>query len=153
MKPERTLLEKIKVSPFTLFTTGVPSIDNPFSHPTTRELKHETAVFLLKRNAFSNFSPTGRTIEPFPLGPTNVTLEKIAAVFGWPAEPAASLSDSKLLESPIASETSLSRIARANCIFPLKPKSVSKSSSKPLYAIRCLQLTVPPNHSNESSPE
>jgi hypothetical protein len=40
-----------------------------------------------------------------------------------------------------------------NWTFPLKPKSVSKSSSVALYDIICLQFTVPPNHSKESSPD
>ena len=123
---------KIKLSPVALAAVFALSIDNPFSQPTTSEFKHEVEVFLLNLNAFSNFSPTGNTIVPFPFGPTIVMLEKIGRVLGCAVDPVASLSDSKQFESPGASDKSLSRMASPNCIFPLYPKSVSKSSSKPL---------------------
>ena len=108
------LCAKTRLSPLTLLTTGVPSIDKPFSHPVTIELKQEVDVFLLKRNAFSNFSPMGNAIVPFPLGPTMVPFEKIGIVLGCAVDPAASLSDSKQLESPGASNKSLSRIDKKN---------------------------------------
>ena len=110
----KMLLTKTIVSPFKLATTGAPSIESPFSHPVTNEFKTETAEFLLKRKAFSNFSPAGSAVVPLPFGPTKVTFEKIGRVFGVAVEPAASLSHSKAFESPGASEISLSRIDRAN---------------------------------------
>ena len=73
---------KIKLSPVALAAVFALSIDNPFSQPTTSEFKHEVEVFLLNLNAFSNFSPTGNAIVPFPLGPTIVILEKIGLVLG-----------------------------------------------------------------------
>ena len=114
LKLVKLLLENTKESPLTLATTAVPSIDNPFSQPTTKELKQEVAVFLLIRNAFSNFSPTGKLTLPFPFGPTSVILEKIGRVLGCAVDPAASLSVSKELESPAASDKSLSRIDKPN---------------------------------------
>jgi hypothetical protein len=110
----KILLANTKVSPFKLFTTAAPSQYKPFSKPVAIELKTEVAVFLLKRNARSCFSPTGRVTVPFPFAPTKVILEKIGLVLGWPVEPAASLSDSKPFESPIASDRSLSRMINPN---------------------------------------
>ena len=104
----------IKLSPVTFAAVVELSIERPFSHPVTNEFKHEVDVFLLNLNAFSNFSPTGSTIVPFPFGPTIVILEKIGLVLGCAVDPAASLSDSKQFESPGASDKSLSRIDKPN---------------------------------------
>ena len=127
----RILFTNTIVSPFKLATTGAPSIDKPFSQPVTNELRTDTAELRRKRKAFSNFSPVGRAVVPFPFGPTSVTFEKIGRVLGVAVEPAASLSHSNALESPGASYKSLSRIESANCTLPRKPKSQSKSSSRP----------------------
>ena len=89
-------------------------MDKPFSHPVMIELKTDVAVFLLKRNAFSNFSPDGNTTVPSPLGPTEVIFEKTGAVNGLALDPAASLSDSNPFESPAASDKLASRIIYPN---------------------------------------
>ena len=84
------------------------------------------------------------------LGPITVIFENTASVCGVKELPFASLSLSKasLFEMSATAE-SLSEIP--NCTFPEKPLSVSKSSSRVLKLIRCVQFTVPPNHSKESS--
>ena len=114
VKLVRILLAKTSVSPLTLLTTAVPSSDKPFSQPVTNEFITEVAVFLLRRKAFSNFSPVGSAVVPSPLGPTIVMFENIGAVLGCAVEPAASLSDSNAFESPGASDKALSRIIRPN---------------------------------------
>jgi len=62
------------------------------------ELYAEQVVFLLNLNALLNFEFT--TVAEVTFGPTEVILENNAFVFGVAPEPAASLSDSKLFESP-----------------------------------------------------
>jgi hypothetical protein len=49
------LFEKTNVPDVTLFSQEGPSIDNPFSQPTTKELNTEIEEFLLILKAFSNF--------------------------------------------------------------------------------------------------
>ena len=66
-------------------------------------MKTDVDVFLLNLNAFSNFSPSG-SVTPLTFGPIIVKFENTGAVCGVLDEPCASLSDSKQLESPGASE-------------------------------------------------
>ena len=91
-------------------------------------------------------------------GPKQVKFVKIALVFhasvvalpvGVPGLP---LSDSKASDVDISNPLG-SLIDKPNCTLPLNPLSASKSSSNPAKATKCLQLTEPPNHSNESSLE
>ena len=83
---------------------------------------------------------------------TERILLKVAEVKGVVSVPLALLSLSK----PLLCEVSAMRGSRMEspyCTLPLKPLSVSNSSSQPLYATRYLQSTAPPNHSKESSLE
>ena len=82
-----------------------------------------------------------------------VQFEKTVVVNGVELSPAALLSDSKPSEVETAGASAMfgSLTAKQNWTFPLYPLSVSKSSSNPLKATKCLQFTAPPNHSNESS--
>ena len=91
-------------------------------------------------------------------GPKQVKFVKIALVFhasvvvtpvGVPGLP---LSDSKDSDVDISNPLG-SFIDKPNCTLPLYPLSVSKSSSNPAKATKCLQSTEPPNHSNQSSLE
>ncbi|NJK86802.1 MAG: hypothetical protein HC906_13330 [Bacteroidales bacterium] len=85
-------------------------------------------------------------------GPNALIFVKMAFVFGATLVPASLLSDSKPLAASV-STIDESRAIKPNCTNPLKPLSVSKSSSSVLYEIRYLALTLPPNHSYPSSPE
>ena len=83
-------------------------------------------------------------------GPISVTFENIAEVNGVAAVPDASLSDSKPseVEAPTGADGLSaifgSRTPKQNCTLPLKPLSVSKSSSKLRYATKCLQSCARP---------
>ena len=96
--PEIMVFAICNKSLFAFLAAESPSMNTPFGHPMNTELYAEQVVFLLNLNALLYLEFTTEVEVTF--GPIEVMFEKIAFVFGVAPEPAASLSDSKLFESP-----------------------------------------------------